>query len=89
MLFIGTMSLKTKGMWTKNDYPFDALSTGAQKLVNQGWFRCAIQKTEGTDSCILQATVWMDRKLVGFLHTAQVTKSARFTVEQWDHQERK
>ena len=34
MLFIGTMSLKTKGMWTKNDYPFDALSTGAQKLVN-------------------------------------------------------
>jgi hypothetical protein len=81
MLFVGIMSLTNKGCRTVNDFPFDKLSGCAQRRDERGWLRRAIRKPPGTQNkCVLQATVWMDRKCVGFLHSAKVSMSAGFTV---------
>jgi hypothetical protein len=90
MLFVGTMSLTNKGCRIVDDFPFDKLSGCAQRRVERGRFRRAIRKSPGElNKCVLQATVWMDMKLVGFLHSAKVSKSEGFTVEQWCRKEKK
>jgi hypothetical protein len=89
MLFVGTMSLTNKGCRTMSDFPFDKLSKIAQGKVDRGWFRRAVRISPGHRKCVLQATVWMDRKLVGFLHSAQVSKSAGHTVLRWDRKQNK
>jgi hypothetical protein len=41
-----------------------------QKIVNQNWYT-------------IQATVWKDKKLVGFLHNHLVEDMEGHTVERW------
>ena len=86
MLFIGTFTLTTKGSRTKDDFPFDLLSKAAQKKIDKGWYRRAIQTR---DRLCLQATIWMDRKIVALLHTAQVRATGDHTVSRWNKKERK
>ena len=90
MLYVGTMALTNKGCRTREDFPFDQLSKGAQGRVKRGWFRRAIQTVKTRAGMFtLQATIWMDRKLVGFLHSAQVTRSDGFTVKRYNRKEKK
>lgn len=92
MLFVGTMSLTNKGCRTSKDFTFDKLSGSAQRQVERGWFRRAVRSIPSNrNSCefVLQATIWMDRKLVGFLHSAQVTTSDNHSVQRWSRTEKK
>jgi len=59
MLYVGTVSLTNKGACTKDDFPFDQLSKGAQSQITRGWFRRAIQTitVRGNGTYKLQATV--------------------------------
>ena len=57
-----------------NDFPFTKITNGACDLVDRGWSRRAIQtmKTSSGAMYIVQATIWKDKKIVGWLHTIVV-----------------
>ena len=58
----------------KNDFPFTKISNGARDLVDRGWSRRATQtmKTSSGATYKVQATIWKDKKIVGWLHTLAV-----------------
>ena len=94
MLFVGTISLKQKGCLTKDDFPFDKLSGGADRKTERGWCRRAIQKVDfpnrrDNTPLTIQATIWKDKKMVGLLHLAQVKKTGDETVDRWDSKQKK
>jgi hypothetical protein len=71
MLLVGTYALTKKKSRTADDFPFAKLSNGALKSVQRGWKRMARQKivvhqNQSTPLYTVQATVWKDKKLVGF-----------------------
>ena len=55
------------------------------KYVERGWSRVAFQKVKctGSNSFIVQATIWRDKRLVGFLHNHKVDLTALDTVKRW------
>lgn len=58
----------------KNDFPFTKITNSARDLVDRGWTRRATQtmKTSSGATYIVQATIWKDKKIVGWLHTIAV-----------------
>ncbi len=73
-LLVGTMVLTKKKARTANDFPFHKLPTMALKELPRGWSRQATQDfhTDKHGIFVAQATVWKDRKEVGFLHNYKV-----------------
>lgn len=73
MLMVGTYALTNKKSRTGSDFPFAKLSNKALKSIPRGWSRSAMQTIyKSTRSQTvwfrMQATIWKDKKLVGFLH---------------------
>jgi hypothetical protein len=71
MLLVGTYALTKKKSRTAYNFPLAKLSNGALKSVQRGWKRMARQKivvhqNQSTPLYTVQATVWKDKKLVGF-----------------------
>ena len=77
MFSVETFRITKKKARTIADFPFHKVSNGAFKKVNRGLMReedRGIYKN-GRLLFNVQATVWKDRKQVGFLHNHKVTKS--------------
>jgi hypothetical protein len=87
MLLVGTYALTKKKSRTADDFPFAKLSNGALKKVKRGWTRIArrkvVKENRTTPLYTVQATVWKDKKLVGFLHNHLVDDTEDHTVERW------
>ena len=85
MLLVGTYTLTKKKSRTATDFPFAKLSNGAVKKVARGWRRVAFQKVYRKSRHIytVQATIWRDKKLVGFLHNHLVKSASDTTVLRW------
>lgn len=75
-MVVGTYALTAKAMATreKNDFPFSLLSSGAMKKVRRGFMRRATLRVDGSRGFqyVIQATIWKDKKLVGWFHTQHV-----------------
>jgi hypothetical protein len=93
MLLVGTYAQTKKKSLTADDFPFAKLSKGALKKVNRGWKQMAHQKifnlNQATPLYTVQATVWKDKKLIGFLHNHLVADTEGHTVERWSPQKKK
>ena len=87
MLLVGTYALTKKKSRSADDFPFAKLSNGALKKVKRGWTRTArrkiTKKNQTTPMYTVQATVWKDKKLVGFLHNHLVEDTSDHTVQRW------
>ena len=87
MLLVGTYALTKKKSRTADDFPFAKLSNGALNRVKRGWKRMArrkiVNRNQITPLYTVQATVWKDKKLVGFLHYHLVEDTEGHTVERW------
>jgi hypothetical protein len=88
MLLVGTYALTKKKSRTADDFPFAKLSNGALQKVKCGWKRIArwkiVLKPDGRlPLYTVQATVWKDKKLVGFLHNHLVKDTTDHTVRRW------
>ena len=87
MLLVGTYALTKNKSRTADDFPFAKLSNGALKKVKRGWKRMARRKIinenqrSGCRLYTVQATVWKDKKLVGFLHNHLVADTEDHTVD--------
>jgi len=70
MLMVGTIALTKKVSRTAADFPFPSLSNAALRLIPRGWCRTAFQEVYHRSRHLytVQATIWKDKKLVGFLH---------------------
>jgi hypothetical protein len=70
MLLVGTYALTKKKLRIANNFPFAKLSNGALKKVPRGWKRMArrkiVHQNQTTPLYTVQATIWKDKKLVGF-----------------------
>ncbi len=92
MLLVGTYALTKKKSRTADDFPFAKLSNGALKKVKRGWKQMARLKVANNNRRNLytvQATVWKDKKLVGFLHNHLVDATEGHTVERWSPRKKK
>ena len=91
MLMVGTYRLSKKKSRTGADFPFAQLSNGAMKFIERGWSRVAFQKIKcsGSNSFVVQATIWRDKKLVGFLHNHKVDLEASDTVMRFSPSKKK
>jgi hypothetical protein len=93
MLLVGTYALTKKKSRTADDFPFAKLSNGALKKVPRGWKQMArrkiVHQKQTTPLYTVQATVWKDKKLVGFLHNHLVEETEGHTVERWSPQKKK
>ena len=85
MLLVGTYKLTKKKSRTAVDYPFHKLSNSALRRVERGWKQMAFQKVESAGKLlyVMQATMWKDKKIVGFLHNHLVDNNADEYVERW------
>jgi hypothetical protein len=85
MLPVGTYALMKNKARTAEDFSFAKLSNGALKTVKSGWKRMAHQnvmnKNQRSPLYTVQATVWEDKKLVGFLHNHLIAGTEDHTVE--------
>ena len=70
IMMVGTVSLTTKLSRTASDFPFHKFTNSITSKVPRGWMRCAYQQVYvgGRLLYTLQATLWKDKKMVGFLH---------------------
>jgi hypothetical protein len=86
ILLVGTYSLTKKKSRTADDFPFHKVSNGAVKTVPHGWRRTAFQKVimKNKPQYTVQATIWKDKKLVGFLHNHLVKQNSNEEVLRWD-----
>lgn len=91
MLLVGTYALTKKKLRTSVDYPFHKLSNSALRRIPPGWKRMAFQKVESNGKLlyVMQATMWKDKKLVGFLHNHLVTDNADDFVRRWSPLQKK
>ena len=83
MLLVGTYALTKKKSRTASDFPFHKLSNSSLKRIERGWKRVAFQKVERNNKLLytMQATIWKDKKLVGFLHNHLVSGNADDSVK--------
>jgi len=89
-LLVGTYVLSSKLSRTAQDFPFHKLSNAALHLVDRGWVRRATQVfVVGGKRFIGQATVWKDKKLVGFLHNHIVEPIGNWVVPRYDKSKRR
>ena len=90
-LMVGTYALTKKKSRTAADFPFHRLSNGAMKKIERGWHRLAFQKvvSKGRHLFTMQATVWKDKKVVGFLHNHLVQPCADDFVERFSPRRKK
>jgi hypothetical protein len=86
LLLVGSYSLTKNMSRTADDFPFHKVSTGAVKMVPGGWQCTAFQKIimKNKPQYTIQATIWKDKKLVGFLHSHLVKQNSNEEVLHWD-----
>ena len=91
MLFGGTYSLTKKKSRTNSDFPLHKLSNSAMKRVERGWECTAFKKghSAGKLHYTLQATMWIDKKLICFLHNHLVDGDSEENVERWSSRRRR
>ena len=87
ILMVGTVSLTTKLSRTTSD-SIHKFTNSITSKVPRGWMRCAYQQiyVGGRLLYTLQATLWKDKKMVGFLHNHHVSTSdasEQYTVTRW------
>ena len=85
MLMVGTYQLTMKKSRTAANFPFHKTSGSTLKTTPSGWFHSAVKEIgAGTNHAFtVQATVWKDKKQVGFLHNHLVEPSVDVTVDRW------
>ena len=85
MLTVGTISLTKKLSRTAADFPFHKYSNPITRGLPRGWTRFAYQKifSKAKHIYTVQATIWKDRKMVGFLHNHMVKSSEEHKVRRW------
>ncbi|CAJ1954086.1 unnamed protein product [Cylindrotheca closterium] len=102
MLLVGTISLTAKKSRTADDYPFHKYKNTLLRRIPRGWTRLAYQtvrktaKTAATTAkaaagkvlYLVQATLWKDKKMVGFLHNHLVQSEQDHQVKRWDKESR-
>ena len=61
------------------------MSGSAHKTTPRGWFHTAVKEIGAgtTNAFTVQATVWKDKKQVGFLHNHLVEPSVDVRVDRW------
>jgi hypothetical protein len=71
--------------------PFAKLSNGALTKEKRGWKQMERQKVvhQKRNLYMVQATVWKDKELVGFLHNHLVQDTKDHTVQQWSQAKKK
>jgi hypothetical protein len=89
VLMVGTYVLSKKKSRTAADYPFHKLSKPALDKTERGWMRSAVKSMYDKGNNLLfkvQATVWKDKKEVGFLHNHLVSTAEDETgmIDRWD-----
>ena len=74
--YAGTVSLTKKSTksCTEDDFPFPKLSNGAVNMVDRGWICRSTWSSQSKHGwkCVVQASLWKDKKIVPFLHTISV-----------------
>jgi hypothetical protein len=85
VLMVGTYALKKKKSRTAADFPFDRLSKTCMDTTTRGWMRDAVKCIfKGTKLLYkVQATVWKDKKEVGFLHNHLVSVASEDKQQVW------
>ena len=79
---VGTYVLSKKKSRTAANYPFHKLSKPALDKTEQGWMQSAVKSMYDKGNRLLfkvQATVWKDKKEVGFLHNHLVSTAEEET----------
>ena len=77
-LACGTVAMKKKkkkdSSIVADDYPWRKMTKGAISFLRRGFFRIATRSfyTASNSKYVVQATMWKDRKMVGWLHTVAV-----------------
>lgn len=92
MLLVGTVSLTAKKSRTGADYPFHKFKNTVMRRLYQGWDRLAYQEIKTDKNKALYtvpATVWKDKKMVGFLHNHLVQPDQNHQVKRYDKKSRK
>jgi Transposase IS4 len=93
VLMVGTYVLSKKKSRTAADYPFHKVSKPTLDKTERGWMRSAVKSMfhKGNLLFKVQATVWKDKKEIGFLHNYLVTTVEDDTenVQRWDKVKRR
>ena len=85
MLMVGAHWLLMKKSRMATNFPFNKMSGGALMSTPRGWFHSAVKVIcAGIDHAFtVHATIWKDKKKVGFLQNQLVEPSVEFTVDRW------